>query len=234
MENKFNNITEKTTLGELLDILALGEKPNETPKPKDLRETAGEPVAVEERCTVYRNGWAIYDNGSGRTVVWLPECVSFTYQFVKPSYKRESYVPDREALPEGLLASQPWPIAVTLVGDHRVEENLLNRTGSRHGTKAYEDIGFDSDEKKDFLKDSEIEKFFSQQGRYGENPETTYIRKEMVREILASLTQKQREAVILYYMYEYTEEKIGEILGISRDSVNDRLKGAEEKIKKLL
>ena len=233
MENR-NNITEKTTLGELLEFLNIGEKPAETPKPKDLRETAGEPVAVEERCTVYRNGWAVYDNGSGRTVVWLPDCVSFTYRFDKPSYKRESYVLDRESLPEGLLESQPWPVAVTLVGDHRVEENLLNRTGSRQGTKAYEDIGFDFNEKNAFMNDSELERFFSQQGRYGEDPETTYIRKEMVHEILASLTQKQREAVILYYLYEYTQEEIGEILGISRDSVNDRLEGAEEKIKKFL
>ena len=233
MENR-NTITEKTTLGELLEFLNIGEKPAETPKPKDLRETAGEPVAVEERCTVYRNGWAVYDNGSGRTVVWLPDCVSFTYRFDKPSYKRESYVSDRESLPEGLLESQPWPVAVTLVGDHRVEENLLNRTGSRQGTKAYEDIGFDFNEKNAFMNDSELERFFSQQGRYGEDPETTNIRKEMVHDILASLTHKQREAVILYYLYEYTQEEIGEILGISRDSVNDRLEGAEEKIKKFL
>ena len=56
----------------------------------------------------------------------------------------------------------------------------------------------------------------------------------MIHEIMASLTQKQREVVILYYLYEYTQEKIGEILSISRDSVNDRLEGAEEKIKKFL
>ena len=234
MENKFNNITEKTTLGELLAILHPGEKPGKTPTPKELRETAGDPAASEERCLVYRNGWAVYDNGSGCTVLWLPECVSFTWQFEKPKTNEDWIGSSQEELPEGLLASQPWPIAVTLVGDHRVEENMLNRTGSRHGTKAYEDIGFDADEEKDFMKDSEIERFFSQQERYGENPETTYIRKEMVHEIMASLTQKQREVVILYYLYEYTQEKIGEILSISRDSVNDRLEGAEEKIKKFL
>ena len=234
MENKFNNITEKTTLGELLAILHPGEKPGKTPTPRELRETAGDPAATEERCLVYANGWAVYDNGSGCTVLWLPDCVSFTYQFIKPEKNESRAVPACEELPEGLLASQPWPIAVTLVGDHRVEENMLNRTGSRHGTKAYEDIGFDADEEKDFMKDSEIERFFSQQERYGENPETTYIRKEMIHEIMASLTQKQREVVILYYLYEYTQEKIGEILSISRDSVNDRLEGAEEKIKKFL
>ena len=39
--NTVNHITENTTLGELLAILNLGDKPHETPTPKMLRETAG-------------------------------------------------------------------------------------------------------------------------------------------------------------------------------------------------
>ena len=78
-------ITAATTLGELIGMLNLGEKPNDTPTPKKLRETAGEPIAVSqdplgygEGSKVYANGYAVYDNGSGRTVIWLPDCTSFT------------------------------------------------------------------------------------------------------------------------------------------------------------
>jgi hypothetical protein len=51
---------DNTTLGELLTILKLGDKPHETPTPKNAPETAGAPIATEERCTVYANGYAVY------------------------------------------------------------------------------------------------------------------------------------------------------------------------------
>ena len=132
-------VTDNTTLGELLAILNLGDKPHETPTPKMLRETAGAPIATEERCTVYANGYAVYDNGSGRTVVWLPSCTSFTYHFdaLKESEKGGE-VKETAELPEGLLVSLPWPVAVSLIGDHRVEANMMNRMGSRTGTKDYD------------------------------------------------------------------------------------------------
>ena len=97
-------ITTETTLGELLAILNLGEKPHDTPTPKMLRETAGDPVAVSpdplgygDGCKVYANGYAVYDNGSGRTVVWLPDCTSFTYYFVKPKESEIGIVPENSA-----------------------------------------------------------------------------------------------------------------------------------------
>ena len=218
MENRKFNITEKTTLGELLEILALGEKPAETPKPKDLRETAGEPVAVEERCTVYRNGWAVYDNGSGRTVVWLPECESFTYYFDKPSYKRESCVSDHETLPDGFLKSQPWPIAVTLVGDHQIEKNSMNRTGSRKGSKANIDVYYDYEITEEFASNPVMEDYFHKLGCATENPETAYIRKENLQELLKNMTEKQRR-VFLLYQYGYTEAEIARKFGVKKAAV---------------
>ena len=37
-------ITEKTTLGELLTLLNLAEKSGKTPTPRELFETAGDPI----------------------------------------------------------------------------------------------------------------------------------------------------------------------------------------------
>lgn len=34
-------------------------------------------------CEVYSNGYAIYDNGDRRTVLWVPDCSTTTYYFGK-------------------------------------------------------------------------------------------------------------------------------------------------------
>ena len=190
---------------------------------------------TEERCKVYRNGWAVYDNGSGRAVVWLPECVSFTYDFVRPK-KEEAYdVPIQEELPEGLLASQPWPVAVTLAGDHRVEENSMNRHGSRRGKKVFDDPDCDfGDDEKEPGENCFLKRKFRLQEYAGENPETTYIRKEMIREMLTCLTEKQRRIVVLYCFYGYKQWEIAKKLGISREAVKDHLICAKRKMKKFL
>ena len=47
-------ITAKTTLGELLAMLDLGEKPP-VPTPRELFETAGVPIAKMNGCTLFRN-----------------------------------------------------------------------------------------------------------------------------------------------------------------------------------
>lgn len=228
-------VNENTTLGELLSILSVGEKPHETPTPRNLRETAGKPVAIAEGCTVYANGFCVYDNGSGRTVVWLPSCISFTYHFdpLRDSEKEE--INETVELPEGLLETLPWPIAVTLVGDHRIEKNMTNRTGSRTGTSDY-----NSDDNGDKYRDSEdaVERSYQKEyiwtdERFGGNPEDVFIREETQREMLQLMTEKQREVFILYYRDGYNQQEIADLLNIDQTSIRDRLSGALEKIKKV-
>lgn len=230
------SINAETTLGELLTILNLGDKPHETPTPKKLRETAGDPIAVEDRCTVYANGFGVYDNGSGRTVVWLPSCTSFTYRFdpLKDS-ERGGGVREAESLPKGLLDTLPWPVAVTLVGDHRVEANMMNRTGSRMGTTDY---GSDDNGDKDGDVETAMEKSYQGEytwldGRFGESPEDAYTRKETRREMLESMTDKQREVFLLYYRDGYKQREIADLLNVDQTSVRDRLNGSLKKLKKV-
>ena len=221
MENRNYNITEKTTLGELLKILNLGERPARTPTPKFLRENSGEPVVQKECCIVYRNGWAVYEGDSGYTVLWLPECTNFVYCFDKPKDSEEIVVPEQLRLPEGLLSSQPWPLAVTLLGEHRVEANMMNRTGSRRGTKAYE---YDHlpEYQEDTPEDAFMKELFYKSTLPCENPETAYIRKELIQEMLNAMTEKQRKAFVLYYRYGYTQLEVADMMRIKRQSV-DRL-----------
>jgi hypothetical protein len=53
-------VTDKTTLGELLTLLALAEKSDKKPTPRERFETAGAPIAETSDCTLFRNGFAIY------------------------------------------------------------------------------------------------------------------------------------------------------------------------------
>ena len=232
MENRIHNITEKTTLGELLEILALGEKPAETPTPKQLRETAGKPVATEDRCKVYGNGWAIYENETGRTVVWLSECVSFTYQFRQPKKNEAWEVSVEETLPDGLLKSQPWPIAVTLLGDYGVERNLMKRKHSTLRTANDDEEPEDYEKPEDHSDDTLLLQILHQEDYPGENPETAYIRRETIEEILAALTEKQRKVSVLYYIYGYSQLEIAAKLRCVVSVVNEHLKAAVKKAKK--
>ena len=229
-------ITENTTLGELIDILGPVTRAAKTPTSRKLREEAGDPIAMDECCKVYANGYAVYDNGSGRTVVWVPSCTSFTYNFDKmKESEKGGEIKQSIDLPHGFLESQPWALALTLIGDHRVEQNSMNRTGSRTGTKDY-----DSDDNGDKDGDAEnaVEKSYQneynwREDRVGEDPETIYIRKETRREMLESMTEKQRKVFILYYQYGYTQQEIADMLGVDQTSVRDRLNGAIRKVKKI-
>lgn len=226
-------ITAQTTLGEVLALLNLGEKPP-VPTPRELFETAGTPLADMNGCTLFSNGFAIYSNCTGRTVVWLPYCKSFTYYFNKLRDSEKDTLKETFELPEGFLETQPWVIAVTLIGDHRIERNAMNRTGSRKDTVdlASKDKGDKDDEMEKILADPYRRAFNWYDGHFGENPQDAIERRETREEMLAAMTDKQREAFIMYYRDGMTQEKIGHILGISRDSANDRLEAALKRARK--
>ena len=228
-------ITEQTTLGELLSILHLTDtsrKPYQTPTPKKLRETAGAPIAVGYGCEVYSNGWAVYSNNSGRTVVWLPSCESFTYRFgeLKP-YEME-YLKQEDTLDEELLLSNSWILAVTLIGDHRIERNNMNRTGSRIGTRVYSSVDENGDDINDIEDIAYIMGGKRNDRSLGVNPLDVFAEKDYMDHLMSCLTEKQREVVVLYYRDGYTQQEIGHILGISRESVADRLESALKRIRK--
>lgn len=193
-------ITAKTTLGEVIAMLRLGERPVKTPGTKILRMSS-EPIADMNGCTLFRNGFAIYENASGRTVVWLPYCTSFTYYFNKLRDAEKDTLSETYELPEGFLETQPWVIAVTLIGDHRIEHNSMNRTGSRKDTVdlASKDNGDKAGEMEEVIADPFRRAFNWYDGHMGENPQDAVERRETREEMLADMTDKQREVFIMYY-----------------------------------
>ena len=129
---------------------------------------------------VYANGYGVYDNGSGRTVVWIPSCVSFTYYFDKmKESEKGGEIKETIDLPEDFLVSQPWAIALTLVGDHRIENLTMQRKADRKQSKTLirgdneEGEAMDEMEKSD---DSLAREYTWREDQVGEDPETIYIR----------------------------------------------------------
>ena len=202
-------ITDKTTLGELLAMLALGEKPP-VPTPRELFETLGTPIADMNDCILFSNGFAIYQNCTGRTVVWLPYCTSFTYYFNKLRDAEKDTLSENYELPEGFLETQPWVIAVTLIGDHRIERNSMNHTGSRKDTVdlASKDKGDKDGEMEEIIADPFRRAFNWYDGHMGENPQDAVERRETREEMLAAMTDKQREVFIMYYRDGMTQDQI--------------------------
>ena len=224
-------ITAQTTLGELIAMLDLGEKPT-VPTPKALCEE-DTPIADMNDCTLFRNGFAIYKNMTGRTVVWLPYCVSFTYYFNKLRDSEKDTLSETYELPEGFLETQPWVIAVTLIGDHRIEANSMNRTGSRKDTVdlASKDNGDKDDSMEEVIADPYRRAFNWYDGRMGENPQDAVERRETREEMLAAMTDKQREVFVMYYRDGMTQEEIARYFEIDQTTVRDRLKASLKKIR---
>ena len=231
-------ITEETTLGELLAILGPITKADKIPSAKKLREEAGDPIAVSDGCLVYANGYAVYDNGSGRTVMWLPDCTNFTYRFNKlKDSEQGGDLKETETLPEGLLESQPWVIAVTLLGEHRIENRSFHRKSDRKESKSLirgDNEEGDALEEQEEREDSLRKEYSWREEQFGENPETAYIRKETQEEMLAAMTDKQREVFLLYYRDGFTQQQIAEKLGVNHRAVGFRLEGAVKKVKKII
>lgn len=225
-------VTEETTLRELLEMIGAVDRAEKTPTSKALREKKREDGTMEQvqplaetangDCKVYANGYAVYSNNTGTTVLWLADCCSFTYQFDALKENGKNYVPQKSIVGEDVLGNQPWFMAVMLRGDHQVETNSMNRQFDRKGAK--KEI-WDEDESEE-----KREKRWNP-GYHFESPEAAYIKKEILQEQLAKLTDRQREVFILYHRCGYNQQEIADMLKLNRLTVREYLKVAEAKIR---
>ena len=184
-----------------------------TPTARQLRESGEEPVAVREigpdgSLSVYPGGYAVYSNGSGTTVVSIGECGEYTYQF----HDGEDGLPTESRL---LLDGDDWSIAVALKGEEQIEANLMNRKGDRKGSRQYED------DWEHIRVEEEVPDVLD-----------AIIQMDMLSELLACLTERQREVVTAYCFDGLTQQQIADKLGVSHQAVDNILKQALKKIKK--
>ena len=231
-----NTLYTGATLKTLIDTLGPVKKAEKTPTTRKLREEAGDPIITTDAILIYSCGYAVYENESGRTVMWVPGCTNFTYYFGQLKESERKYQNQKDTLPEGMMEEMPWEMALTLIGDHRIEANSMNRAGSRAGRQYFEcgDDGDKDDDPEEAVERSYRKEYAWREDRMGEDPETIYIRKETREEALASMTDRQREAFVLYYDQGYKQREIADLLGISRDSVMDRIENAIKVVKRFV
>jgi RNA polymerase sigma factor (sigma-70 family) len=230
-------ITDKTTLGELLKMLDLTpgqKKPAKTPTPKKLRTTVGL-IAQTKTIMLYRNGFAYYNNGSNHSVLWLPYCVSFTYHFNPLKDSEKNTLKETDTLKAGLLEDNPWVTATTLIAEHRIEHHMDTNAGIGHSDIPDYADGEDEISMDAYVgKDNRCMEFMWHEEPINVNPLDAVCRKETKEEILADLTDKQIEVLVLHYRDGYTQREIAERLNIDQTTVRDRMRCAMKKIKNIL
>ena len=194
----------------------------------------------EATCEVFENGYAVFDNGTRKTVVWVPDCPKAARYYYPATFDEkckeerrlrgedpeddpdcriiEGTEPGEDRLDEEQLAEMTWYLAVVIAGENRIEQNLEHPISS----------GSRSDRYNDDL-DSTGRYSWSCGARF-QNPEDAVLYREEQAERCADLTEKQREVYRYYYEEEYTQEEIAGMLGISHQAVCDRLESVRKKI----
>lgn len=213
-------LNDKLTLRELLAMISSTAGVS-IPTAKALR-TSGEPIAVYAvpnfSISVYPSGFALAVSYKRTTVVRVDECGNYNYDTLHSELAncKKSATPSHIGM--DVFWDQPWPIRVTPTAEDQLERNNNGAAWSK--ICLHPDVAADVKEYNRSI--------------HGESIEDMAIAKMAKEEMLERLTDKQREAYILYYDEGYTMEEIGGMLGISRDAVKDRLHGAVQKARKYM
>lgn len=203
-------INDKITLRELKAMLP-STRGKDLPGPIQLRKTGKLLISSNAymcRMEVYENGFAIYQNEKHKAVLRMEHVGTTQFNSV---VEEDSH---NEPMDDAV-----WSVAVMMNGEDRLakmrkanEEPNLESTAdaARNDDGEACDMEFDS----------------------GVDVEQEVVNKSRILEILSCLTEKQREAVEMHYLMEMTLKETADELGISIDSVKDRIKGAVAQMKK--
>ena len=191
------------------EILASLEPQKYTALPSANRLRGLKPLREYQSCKVYRNGYAVYENELGSTVLWFPACSTFTYHFARSSSK-ETHMPAFETLDEEKMSVFPWYIAVALHGEYRIESNNMNRHGDRRG------VAVKYEEAEQAAKPTMSRWYVARIP----GPETLVIQQDTIRTFLATLSERQKEIFLLYYLDGYTLSEIASKIGVSSQRIS--------------
>lgn len=171
-------------------------------------------------CEVFNNGYAIYDNGNRRVVLWAPDCGSAVYYFTGLRDNEKEYLPQKEEIGMNVLGELPWYHALMIAGENRIEYNM-DHPKSKGNTSDFD------------LEEAETIPASHWVGAcHFDTPEEAYLKKEAAEERRKALTDKQREAYVMYYEEGMTVKEIGAKLGIHYSQAAKRISRAREVFKK--
>ena len=200
------------------------QKPKRRPGARQLREGYPRVAMIEigknARVEVFNNGYAIYDNGNRRVVLWTPDCGSAVYYFTGLRDNEKEYLSQKEEIGMDVLGDLPWYHALMIAGENRIEYNM-DHPKSKGNTSDYD------------LEEAEVVHASHWAGacRF-DTPEEAYLKKEAEEERKKALTEKQREVYVMYYEEGMTEREIAMKTGKKRVTVNYTLRLIRNKFSK--
>ena len=150
-------------------------------------------------CEVFSNGYAVYDNGNRKVVIWVPDCGTAKYYFATET---------DEITPE-VMGEFPWFNAVLIAGEDRIQYNM------DHPKSQASASDFDFDDVKPAASWAGCSHF--------DGPEEAYLKKEAAEERKKALTEKQRETYEMYYEQGDTIQEIAREQNICIGTVQERL-----------
>ena len=161
--------------------------------------------------TAFQNGFALVVSGKRYTVVRVDRCLDYVY--VHEDYTVDD-AGEGQCFDAAFFLDLPWYLRVMMQADDQFWENEEHR--EHRWLSEHPEIPDD----KDWM-------------RGGHSSfESEVIGRMEWEEAMWCLTDKQRTAFRLYYEEGYTQEEVGEMLGITRAAVQERLIGAIKKLKK--
>ena len=197
------------TLRELKKMVEPADERMRVPTVKALQES-GVPIVVREllndqtEITVFANGYVIYRSGKRMTVFMLHTCGEYLYDVSSGKAQNIS---------EEFFAQGDWYIRLMLEGEDRLAVNQEVQASANQVSYSAENDNWS------VLADTS----YDMAERLAEQ--------EFIEELLSFITEKQRIAMIRYYIDEESHEEIAADLGISRQAVTDTIAKAIRRIR---
>ena len=204
------------------------QKPKRRPGARQLRQGYPRVAMIEigknARVEVFNNGYAVYDNGNRRVVLWAPDCGSAVYYFTGLRDNEKEYLSQKEEIGLDILGDLPWYHALMIAGENRIEYNM-DHPKSKGNTS-------------DFDANDDVTPATHWVGAcHFDSPEEAYLKKEAAEEVrkrVRQLKPKQRDAIQLCYFDELTQEEAAQKLKISQSTVSERVGNGEKALSESL
>jgi len=183
---------------------------------KNVEMIAEVAIASKGICQVFVNGYAIYDSGERRTVLWLKDCTRYTCYFNKLTEKEKQYQAEKQPIEKEDIMKMRWFEPLMPKGEDRITSNMGFAPSDNTRSDADK---IDPDEKRE-------PNWYG--GVHIDGPEEAYLKKEEREEKLEQLTDAQRN-VFLLRERGFNQTEIGEKLGISQQTVSEHLQKVKER-----
>ena len=216
----------KLSLRQLISCVSFEEGVRKKPTPKALRSS--EEIAIDKSACaiVYKNGYAKYTSLSGATtIVDLKDYErGYTYNFIQD---KKMDLSTTCKIPKEMLFEMEWTIAITLLGESQVEQNIMYRKSDRIGCRVRNEFEGEQVDYKVDVKKGENQPYdldFT-------NDIITILDFERAME---SLTPKQRVVVVEKVFNDKTTREIASQEGVKKSAIDERYQSGINKLRNWL